>query len=145
MGSRHIAVQEHYNLAHQLDYESELAGLCEREGLSCLAYPALADGFLTGKYRPGVMPDSERLEEASEYTNEDGFRLLEVLDEVAANHDVPVPAVALAWLSDQPTVAAPVASARTPEQLRDLLPSVELRLTKDEIEILRDSGRNAGR
>jgi aryl-alcohol dehydrogenase-like predicted oxidoreductase len=67
------------------------------------------------------------------------------LDEVAANHDVPVPAVALAWLTDQPTVAAPIASARTPAQLRDLLPSVELRLTEDEIEILRDRGRNVGR
>ena len=143
--ARYVAVQEHYNLVHLQEYELDLSSLCEREGLSCLAYSALADGFLTGKYRPGVVPDSERVEEAGEYTNEDGFRLLEVLDEVAANHDAPVPAVALAWLSDRPTVAAPIASARTPAQLRDLLPSVELRLTEDEIEILRDRGRNAGR
>jgi aryl-alcohol dehydrogenase-like predicted oxidoreductase len=83
------------------------------------------------------------VEEASEYTNARGFRLLEVLDEVAANHGAPVAAVALAWLRDQPTVAASVASVRTQTQLRDLLPSIELRLTEDEIEILRDAGGEA--
>ena len=52
--ARYVAVQEHYNLVHQQEYELDLSSLCEREGLSCLAYSALADGFLTGKYRPGV-------------------------------------------------------------------------------------------
>jgi aryl-alcohol dehydrogenase-like predicted oxidoreductase len=145
LGGEAGPTERRYNLVHQREYESGLSSFCEREGLSCLAYSALADGFLAGKYRPGIMPDSERVEEASEYTNEDGFRLLEVLDEVAANHDVQVPAVALAWLGDQPTVAAPIASARTPAQLRDLLPSIELRLTEDDVEILRDRGRDAGR
>jgi len=41
--------------------------------------------------------------------------------------------VALAWLAAQPTVVAPAASARTPEQLRDLLPVADLRLTKSEV------------
>lgn len=143
--ARYVAVQEHYNLVHQEEFESELAGLCEREGLSCLAYSALADGFLTGKYRSGATtPESERVEEATEYMDDRGFRVLDVLDQVAANHGVRVPAVALAWLADQPTVAAAIASARTPEQLHDLLPSVGLRLTDGEIELLRGAGRREG-
>jgi aryl-alcohol dehydrogenase-like predicted oxidoreductase len=62
--------------------------------------------------------------------------VLGVLDEVAAGHGVPVAAVALAWLAAQPTVAAPIASARTPEQLADLLPMLDLTLTDDELRLL---------
>ena len=62
--------------------------------------------------------------------------MLAALDEIAAAHEVPVAAVALAWLLAQPTVAAPIASARTPEQLAEILPAVELRLAPDEIERL---------
>ena len=59
-----------------------------------------------------------------------------MLDEIAAGHRVPVAAVALAWLAAQPTVAAPIASARTPEQLADLLPVLDLQLTDDEVRLL---------
>ncbi len=59
-----------------------------------------------------------------------------MLDEIADGHDVPVAAVALAWLADQPTVAAPIASARNPEQLADLLPVLDLHLTPDELRLL---------
>ena len=62
--------------------------------------------------------------------------MLAVLDEIAAGHRVPVAAVALAWLADQPTVTAPIASARTPEQLADLLPVLDLHLTDDERRLL---------
>jgi aryl-alcohol dehydrogenase-like predicted oxidoreductase len=45
---------------------------------------------------------------------------------------VPVPAVALRWLADRPTVVAPIASGRTVEQLADLLPMRDLVLTDDQ-------------
>jgi len=61
-----VALQVHYNLVHRDEYEGDLAALCQREGLSCIAYSALADGFLTGKYRPGhALPVSERAEDAA--------------------------------------------------------------------------------
>jgi aryl-alcohol dehydrogenase-like predicted oxidoreductase len=44
--------------------------------------------------------------------------------------------VALAWLAAQPTVVAPIASARNPEQLADLLPVLDLKLTDDEVRLL---------
>jgi aryl-alcohol dehydrogenase-like predicted oxidoreductase len=57
----YVAFQVHYNLVHRGEYEGDLALLCEREGLSCIAYSALADGFLTGKYRRDrALPASER-------------------------------------------------------------------------------------
>jgi aryl-alcohol dehydrogenase-like predicted oxidoreductase len=62
--------------------------------------------------------------------------VLAVLDEIAAGHRVPAAAVALAWLADEPTVTSPIASARTPEQLADLVPVLELHLTEDERRLL---------
>jgi aryl-alcohol dehydrogenase-like predicted oxidoreductase len=62
--------------------------------------------------------------------------VLAVLDEIAAGHGTTQAAVALAWLAAQPTVTAPIASARTPEQLAGILPMLTLRLTDDELRLL---------
>jgi aryl-alcohol dehydrogenase-like predicted oxidoreductase len=68
-----------------------------------------------------------------------GERVLAKLDEVAAAHGVSVATVSLAWLRQQPTVAAPIASARTPQQLTDLIASVTLELTGDEVTALSEA------
>src|SRR5262249_145329 len=116
------ALQVHYNLVHRDEYEGGLPDLSQREGLSCIACSALADGFLTGKYRPGrSLPSSERAEDAAAYLTGSGLAALGALDAVARARSVPVAAVALAWLAAQPTVAAPLASARTPRQPREPL------------------------
>ena len=130
---RYVALQHHYNLLERDRYEGELANVVAREGLASIPYFALASGFLTGKYRPGAKVSSQRAEKAGGYLNDRGIKVLAFLDEVAAAHDVSVASVALAWLAAQPTVVAPAASARTPEQLRDLLPVADLRLTKSEV------------
>lgn len=67
--------------------------------------------------------------------------MLAALDEIAASHGVPVAAVSLAWLFAQPTVTAPIASARSVEQLNDLLPAVDLALTSDELDALDAASR----
>jgi aryl-alcohol dehydrogenase-like predicted oxidoreductase len=139
--SRYVALQPHYNLVVRDEYEGPLQQLCEEEGLPCLPYFALAQGFLTGKYREGRTVSSSRAPRASGYLDERGLRVLSALDEVSAAHDVSVAAVSLAWLAAQPTVATPIASARTVEQLDDLLPFAELRLEESELELLSDAGR----
>lgn len=132
-----VALQVHYNLVHRDEYEGALAVLCQQEGLSCVAYSALADGFLTGKYRPGhALPVSERAEDAAAYLAESGLTVLDALDTVAERNGVPVAAVALAWLVAQPTVAASLASARTPRQLQDLLQAPGLKLAADDLALL---------
>lgn len=130
----YVAVQPHYNLVERDEYEGELAALCVREGIGCVPYFALAKGFLTGKYRPGGDDvDSPRAERARAYLDGRGERVLAALDEVAAAHGVPVAAVSLAWAAAQPGVVAPIASARTAEQLAELLPMAELELSADEL------------
>ena len=132
-----VALQVHYNLVHRDEYESDLAALCQREGLACIAYSALADGFLTGKYRPGrALPISERAEDAAAYLTESGLAVLGALDTVAERNAAPIAAVALAWLAAQPTVAAPLASARTSRQLQDLMQAPDLKLSADDLALL---------
>ncbi|MFD5217516.1 aldo/keto reductase [Streptomyces tendae] len=132
--ARYVALQPHYNLVSRDTYEGELRDLAERAGLAAVPYYALAAGFLTGKYRPGTDVDSPRAGGAAKHLEtERGRRVLAVLDEIAAAHEAPVATVALAWLAARPTVAAPIASARTVEQLPALLGVAELRLTEDEV------------
>jgi aryl-alcohol dehydrogenase-like predicted oxidoreductase len=101
--------------------------------VACVPYFALAQGFLTGKYRSGSSVDSPRAQGARAYLDDRGQRLLTVLDEMAAAHHTSVAAVSLAWLRDRPGVVAPIASARTVSQLDELLPMATLKLTAEEI------------
>jgi aryl-alcohol dehydrogenase-like predicted oxidoreductase len=131
--ARYIALQPHYNLVHRSDYDGELRDLCAREGLACFPYYGLAKGFLTGKYRPGIQVDSRRAASASAYLDERGLRVLATLDDIAAAHHTTVAAVALAWLIAQPTVVASIASARSVEQLKELLPAADLSLSPEDL------------
>jgi len=134
----YVALQPHYNLLERGEYEGELAGVCERNGLACIPYFGLARGFLTGKYRrDGADVESPRAAGVREsYFNDRGFAVLDALDEIAAAHDTSDAAVALAWLLSQPTVLAPIASATSREQLADLLAFTALELTPAELERL---------
>lgn len=129
-------LQPHYNLAHRHEYEGDLQGVCLRERLACVPYFSLAKGFLTGKYRPGSRVESARAAGARAYLDDRGLRLLSALDAIAAARKTTVAAVALAWLRDQPTVVAPIASARTAAQLTELLPMATITLSEDELSIL---------
>jgi aryl-alcohol dehydrogenase-like predicted oxidoreductase len=132
--ARFVALQPHYSLVEREPFESEYRPIAERENLGVVPYWALAKGFLTGKYRPGGEDvSSPRAEGAREYLDERGIAVLEALDAVAAAHETTVAAVALAWLAAQPTVVSPIASARTVQQLEDLLPMAALRLSDDEL------------
>ncbi|ELS54377.1 aldo/keto reductase [Streptomyces viridochromogenes] len=132
--ARYVALQPHYNLVSRDTYEGELQNLAEREGLAAVPYYALASGFLTGKYRAGTTVGSPRAQGAAKHLEtERGRRVLSALDEVAHSHEVPVATAALAWLAAQPTVTAPIASARTVDQLPALLGVAELALTDEEL------------
>ncbi|HET6858434.1 MAG TPA: aldo/keto reductase [Streptomyces sp.] len=132
--ARYVALQPHYNLVSRDTYEGELQATAAAAGLSAVPYYALASGFLTGKYRPGASVDSARATGAAKHLETDrGQQVLAALDAVATAHDAQVATVALAWLAAQPTVAAPLASARTVEQLPALLASADLKLSDSEL------------
>ncbi|MFG2121518.1 aldo/keto reductase [Streptomyces sp. NPDC048710] len=138
--ARYVALQPHYNLVSRDTYEGPLQDLAAREGLAAVPYFALASGFLTGKYRPGTTVESARAGSAAKHLeSERGQKVLTALDEIATAHEAPVATVALAWLAAQPTVTAPIASARTVEQLPALLGVGELELTKEEVDRLTEA------
>lgn len=137
-------LQPHYNLLHRKEYEGALAALCAREGITCAPYFALARGFLTGKYRPGVEVTSVRKEGAMQYLNDHGLRVLAVLDELAAHRATTPAAVAIAWLRQQPTVLAPIASARNKQQWEEIAAGATLELSKDEVGRLSKVSEAAG-
>jgi aryl-alcohol dehydrogenase-like predicted oxidoreductase len=130
--ARYSALQNHYNLLERAEYEGGVEPLLAREGIASLPFYGLARGFLAGKYRPGVEVESVRAGGVEAYRNGRGYGVLAVLDEIAAAHGTSVAAVSLAWLASRPTVAAPIASARTTQQLADLLPFIGLELSADE-------------
>ncbi len=127
-----VALQPHYNLVERDEYENEYAHLCLQRGLGTLPYFGLARGFLTGKYRGGSDVPSVRAEGVVEYADERGERVLSALQDVADGRGVSMGAIALAWLRTRPAVVAPIASARTVEQLVDLLPMAEVELDESE-------------
>ncbi|MEU6920079.1 aldo/keto reductase [Streptomyces sp. NPDC046631] len=132
--ARYVALQPHYNLVSRDTYEGELQDTAARAGLAAVPYFALASGFLTGKYRPGATVESARAESVSKYRDsERGQKVLAALDKVAKEHDAQIATVALAWLASRPTVAAPIASARTVEQVPALVAVADLSLTEQEL------------
>jgi aryl-alcohol dehydrogenase-like predicted oxidoreductase len=134
-------LQPQYNLVER-GFERTLLPVAEAWDLAVVPYYGLAKGFLTGKYRPGgEAVDSPRAEAARAYLEGGGAAVLEALEEVAAAHRTTMPAVALAWLLAQPRVAAPISSARTTEQLEQILPTATLELTSAELDRLSATAR----
>ena len=122
----YVACQDQYNLMDR-DYETSLRDTVEKNGLSEIPFYGLARGFLSGKYRPGVTVESVRATGvANSYAHERGWAMLEKLDQIAKERQTSVSAIALAWLRAQPTVSTPIASATKLEQIKELMPIVEL-------------------
>jgi aryl-alcohol dehydrogenase-like predicted oxidoreductase len=132
-----VALQPHYNLVHREPYETELAPVVKQNGLAVVPYFALAAGFLTGKYlTKDDLAKSARGGSSAAYLTEEGLAVIDALQHMADARETRVAEIALAWLLSRPGVVAPIASARTPEQLDDLLSSTHLELTGPEIERL---------
>ena len=131
----YIAVQDLYNLVDRKTYETEMAATVADCGISNIPFYGIARGFLTGKYRPGITEvDSKRAAGAREYATDKNYAILSAMDEIAQAHGAPLGAIALGWLRAQPTVSAPIASARTVPQLEEIIQVVEL--THDEVSTL---------
>ncbi|MPY51452.1 aldo/keto reductase [Streptomyces acidicola] len=142
--ARYVALQPHYNLVSRSTYEGPLQDVAARAGLAAVPYFSLAMGFLTGKYRPGTTVDSPRAQGAGAYLEkEQGVRVLAALDEISGARGAEIATVALAWLAAQPTVVAPIASARTVEQLPALVAVAELTLTDEELAKLTEASQGS--
>ena len=123
---KYICLQDHYNLMERSPFESEQQEVLKQNNLSALPFYGLARGFLTGKYRPGVTVDSIRAGGITEYQTDKGYAIIEALDKISKAHNSSISAVALAWLRANPQVSTPIASARTVEQLHEIMQIVAL-------------------
>lgn len=139
---RYETLQPPYNLYDRASFESELQPLCVREEIGVITYYSLASGFLTGKYRSKADGGkSPRGSGAAAKLNERGLRILAALDEVAAQQRSTPAAVALAWLMTRPAVTAPIASATSVEQLRELTAAATLDLDAAALARLEEASR----
>jgi aryl-alcohol dehydrogenase-like predicted oxidoreductase len=133
-------LQNEYNLVARNAYGPELQRLCTERGIAMLPFFGLAAGYLTGKYRkPEDFEQGNRAYRVKEY-QESGRPVLAEMDRVAEETGASLPAIALAWLVRQPGIPAPIASARTPEQLQQLLEFTRLELTQDQLDRLTAAG-----
>jgi len=163
-------LQPHYNLVTRQPYEREIAPILADEGMVAVPYFALASGFLTGKYREvgtfrkagsyfavvgGLLTGKHRRQKqefgqgvrqllASRYFSKAGLSVVKVVEDIATARKVEMATVALAWLRGRPSVVAPIASARTVEQLPALLASATLELTADETAALDEVSARVG-
>lgn len=134
--ARYESLQPHYNLVVRSEFESQLAALCAREQIGVIPYFALASGFLTGKYRSAEdVGKSVRGARMAALLDARGLRILAALDAIAANHETTQACVAIAWLLAR-GVTAPIASATSVAQLRQILPGAMLSLSQEEVAAL---------
>ncbi|HEX8621190.1 MAG TPA: aldo/keto reductase [Allosphingosinicella sp.] len=133
--ARYEALQNEYHLLARDGFEGELERLCLSEEIAALPYYGLASGYLTGKYRSEAdYGQSVRGDRMAKYVEGRGPAVLAALDEVAAETGATPAQIALAWIAARPAIAAPIASARTPEQLEELLGAMTLELSAAHLE-----------
>jgi aryl-alcohol dehydrogenase-like predicted oxidoreductase len=127
-------LQPWYNLVEREKFEGELRDAAVAAGLAVFSYYSLANGFLTGKYRDrDDLDKSPRGLRNIAYLEGRGKRVLEAMDEVAAETGAALASIALAWTMAQPAITAPIASATSVKQLDELLAALTLELTPDQI------------
>ncbi len=111
-------------------FEGALEAVCGDNTIGVVSYFALASGFLSGKYRSEAdaakSPRGDTV--VKKYLNDRGKKVLAALDSVAARVGATPAQVAIAWLIAKPAITAPIASATSRDQLKDLVAAANLRL-----------------
>lgn len=134
---RFTVMQPELNLLDREQYEGALQRLCVAEGIGVIPYYSLASGYLSGKYRRADdLRQSPRGHKAKAYMEGRGPAVLAAMDRVAAETGATLSQIALAWVAAQPGVTAPIASATRVEQLDELLGSMTLALSGEQLAAL---------
>jgi aryl-alcohol dehydrogenase-like predicted oxidoreductase len=142
--ARYTVLQPLYNLVDRDVFEGPLQDLCVAENIGVIPFYGIAAGYLTGKYRTEAdLGKSPRGSRAEHYMQRTGPAVLAAMDKVAAETGASLGAIALAWLAAQPAIVAPITSATSVEQLAELLPSMTLQLTPDQLARLSEAGASA--
>ena len=127
---RYETLQPLYNLVDREPYEADLEPLARQQGLGVINFYGLARGFLSGKYRSeaDVAKSVRGTGIQQSYFNDRGFRILAALDDAARALDATPAQVALAWQMARPGLTAPIVSATSVAQLKELMAAARLTL-----------------
>ena len=129
--------QPEFNLFDREDFETNIAPFTTANNVSVISYFSLASGFLSGKYRSkDDLQGSKRSGMVEKYLTTRGFSILKTLDEIAAEYHSTPATISRAWLIAHPAVTAPIASATSPEQLKQLTDAATIKLSGEAIEKL---------
>ncbi len=130
---RFESLQPKYNLVFRDEYERELEPLCLEQGVGVIPYSSLGSGFLSGKYRRGSeLPATARAGNVKKaYMTDRGFAVLEAVEKVAEQAGATPAQAALSWLAHRPGITAPIASATSVAQLKELVGGIELKLDEE--------------
>ena len=128
--ARYESIQPKYNLVYRDEYERELEPLCLEQEIGVIPYSSLGSGFLSGKYRAGqALPTTARAANVEKgYMNERGFAVLAAVEKVASKVGATPAQVALSWMAHRPGITAPIASATSVAQLKEIVGAIELKL-----------------
>ena len=136
-------LQPEYNLYDRQHFEEFLQPIAEKYNLAVIPYYSLASGFLSGKYRNEEdLQKSLRGDGIKKYLNEKGFRILDALETISNRYNISYSAVSLAWLLEQKTVVAPIASATKEQHLDAFVEAVNVKLSHDDVKLLTEASNN---
>ncbi|WP_394832257.1 aldo/keto reductase [Pendulispora rubella] len=133
--TRFVSMQNHYNLAYR-EEEREMLPFCIDQGVGALPWSPLARGLLAGARSRGGALHTVRAGNdpyANELYTEADFDVVDALSRVAAQRNVPMARVALAWLLGKSGVCAPIVGATKLHHIDDAVAAVELTLTHEEV------------
>lgn len=138
---RYESLQPHYNLVERALFETDLEALCLKRGVGVINYYSLASGFLSGKYRGEADLDKSKARGGGvkKYLTPQGLGVLKALDEVGRRYEVSPATVAIAWLIARKSITAPIASATSVAQLKDLMAAAMLDLDAEAIRLIGDA------
>ena len=127
------ALQNEYNLVARAHYGADLQALCTTNGIAMFPFYGIANGFLTGKYRTaedfGKSIRGARMKDLIV----SGAPMLAAMDAIAADTGASLAQIALAWLNAQPGIGAPIASATSVQQVKDLCGMASLTLSPEQL------------
>jgi len=134
--NRFISSQPSYSLVKRAEFEREHETVCQEMGIGVIPYSPLQGGFLTGKYRRDVVPESVRAEGLKKFFTEQNFKLIDLLEERGKYYPATVTQMALAWLLRRPSITSPIIGANSVEQLQEILGSLEIKLSTEDYQAI---------
>jgi aryl-alcohol dehydrogenase-like predicted oxidoreductase len=133
----YTVIQNEYNLLVRGQHEGAMCDICTTQGVAALPYYGLAAGFLTGKYRTEAdLAKSPRGQGAPKRHLAESIAMLERMDKVAAQTGATLAQIALAWVLARPGISAPISSATSVTQVKELIAATRLSLSPEHLALL---------